>query len=139
MMSPSLRSEVTDDEPLGLNSLSLGPTTKPSTNPFSAISSPNQFLGSGTWGGGSLHANAASLGLDWNSLLGAAQIESKSSSEKALSSAGMTKSSSNSFLSLSPLPSNADGKSTWGSGTFGGQLGSLRNSVLGGFDRVDQK
>mmetsp|Transcript_21829 Transcript_21829/g.31311 ORF Transcript_21829/g.31311 Transcript_21829/m.31311 type:complete len:971 (+) Transcript_21829:302-3214(+) len=110
MMSPSLRSEVTDDEPLGLNSLSLGPTTKPSITPFSAISSPNQFLGSGTWGGGSLHANAASLGLDWNSLLGAAQSESKSSSEKAVSNAGMTKSSSNSFLSLSPLPSNADGK-----------------------------
>jgi hypothetical protein len=43
-------------------------------------------------------------------LLGAALGESKSSSDKAVSNAGMTKSSSNSFLSLSPLPSNADGK-----------------------------
>ncbi len=138
MMSPSLRSEVNDEEPLELNSLSLGPANKSSANPFSALSSPNQFLGSSTWGGGSLNANAASLGLDWNNLLGTKKNESKSS-ENPCGSAAAKKISSNTFLSLSPLPSNTDGKSTWGSGTFGGQLGSLRSSVLRGFDSVEKK
>lgn len=139
MMSPSLRSEVNDEEPLELNSLSLGPANKPSANPFSALSSPNQFLGSSTWGGGSLNANAASLGLDWNNLLGTKQSESKTSSENPCGSAAGKKISSSTFLSLSPLASNTDGKSTWGSGTFGGQLGSLRSSVLRGFDNVEKK
>jgi len=139
MMSPSLRSEGNDEEVLGLTSLSLGPANNPSSNLFSSLSSPNQFLGSTTWGGGSLPASAgASMGLDWNSLLGTDENEAKSPSQNAADSSAPQKSTSNSFLSLSPLASNNDGKSTWSADAFGGQLGSLRSSLLGGFDKIEK-
>jgi hypothetical protein len=138
MMSPSLRSEVIDEDAVELSSLSLGPTSK-SANPFSALSSPNQFLGSSTWGGGSLNTNVSSLGINWNNLLGTKQNESSSSSENHSSSAPVNKMSSTTFLSLSPLAPNPDGKTTWGSGAFGGQLESLRSSVLRGFDNMEKK
>jgi len=138
MMSPSLRSEVIDEDAVELSSLSLGPTSK-SANPFSALSSPNQFLGSSTWGGGSLNTNVSSLGINWNNLLGTKQNESLSSSENQSSSAPVNKMSSTTFLSLSPLAPNPDGKTTWGSGAFGGQLESLRSSVLRGFDSLEKK
>lgn len=139
-MSPSLRSEVIDEDTVELSSLSLGPTSKSSANPFSALSSPNQFLGSSTWGGGSLKTNVASLGIDWNNILSSKQDDTLPSSENhTSSSAPLGKMTSATFLSLSPLAPNADGTTTWGSGAFGGQLESLRSSVLRGFDSMEKK